>query len=194
MGLSSPNSMVWQYFRCLRRLAERLGHIQDESERKQEISLCIIMAVTVVEAFVNIFFRVIVSEPAYAQHQQRVLKDLNLPRPKSLDFKLRSWPNQILGKGLDFQAGVPKAFIALKEKRNRLMHCTSSHQSTSVPGITLNGLADTSVFDNLEISDALSAVDIAEGMLEEVFRLRGVPTKQIPGALHLWTGKVPIKN
>lgn len=58
--------------------------------------------------------------------------------------------------------------------------------------ITINGLADSSVFDDLEISDAISAVDIAEGMLAELFRLRGVPANQIQALLHLWTGQLPI--
>jgi len=193
MGLSSPNRMVWQYFRCLRRLVERLSHIQDESERKQEISLCIITAVTVVEAFLNIYFRVIVSEQAYSQHKQRVLNDLSFnPWPKSLEEKLRNWPKDILGQTMDLGSGTPKAFLELKKRRNRLMHFASSHESVCVPGITINGLADSSVFDDLETSDAISALEIAEGMLEEMFRLRGVPPKQIPGDLHLWTGKVPL--
>lgn len=126
--------MVWEYFQCLRRMAQRVRQIQDKSEQKQEIALCIIMAVTVVETFLNIYFRVIVSEPAYSKHKQRVLNDLSFnPYPKSLDEKLKHWPKDILGQTLDLGSHIPKEFFELKKRRNRLMHFSSSHESVCVP-------------------------------------------------------------
>ncbi len=58
--------------------------------------------------------------------------------------------------------------------------------------MTIQGLADTTVYDSLEVADAEKALEVAEGMVAELFRLRGMPETQIPGALHQWTGKVPI--
>ena len=190
MNLSSPNRMVWQYFEALRRLVGGLGRTSDEAVLKQDTALCIMLGVTVVEAFLNIFFRIIVSEQGFAQHEQRILGDLT--KRKSLDYKLKNWPPHVLGKGLNFTAPIPKAFLALKDRRNALMHVTSSHQTLNVPGIEIHGLADTSIFDSLTTSDATDALEVAEGMVYELFRLRGVSEQQLPRELHLWTGKVPI--
>ncbi len=190
MSLSSPNRIVWQYFEALRRLASRIGSLEDDAERKQDTALCILLAVTVVEAFLNIFFRVIVSEAGFTQHEQRLLDDLN--KRRSLDYKLRNWPRRVLGKGLDFTAAIPKAFLELKDRRNALMHFTSTHQTVSLPGIEIHGAADTSVFDDLTVKDAEKGVEIAEGMVEELCRLRGLPEEKIGQALHLWTGRVAM--
>ncbi|MCK4356416.1 hypothetical protein KAW44_04975 [Candidatus Bipolaricaulota bacterium] len=191
MNLSSPNRIVWQYFEALRRLVNRLGHATDVTALKQDVAVCIMLAVTVVEAFLNIFFRVVVSEPGFAQHKQRILEDLE--RRKSLDYKLKHWPRQVFGSGLDFAAPVPSSFLALKDRRNALMHFTSNHQTLALrPGINIEGLADTSAFDTLTVDDAADALDLAEGMVGELFRLRGTPDNQLPHALHLWTGKAPI--
>ena len=190
MNLSSPNRMIWQYFEALRRLVVGLDYARDETVLKQDAALCIMVAVTVVEAFLNTFFRVVVSEPGFTQHKQRVIQDLD--KRRSLDHKLRNWPGDILGKALDFTAPTPKAFLALKDRRNALMHFTSSHKTIRLPGVEIQGLADTSVLDTLTLSDARNALEVAEGMVCELFRLRGTPEDQLPDALHMWTGRVPI--
>ncbi len=190
MKLSSPNRMIWQYFDALRRLVNELDADQDETVLRQNVALSILLSVTVVEAFLNIFFRVVVSEKGFVQHKQRVLDDLS--QRKSLDYKLRHWPITILGKALNSRAPVPKAFRDLKNQRNSLMHFTSTHESMKLSGIAIHGLADTAVFDNLQVADAIKALDLAEGMLCELFRLKGTPEPQLKHLLHLWTGKVPM--
>jgi len=191
MNLSSPNRIVWQYFEALRRLVNRLDPATDVTALKQDVAVCIMLAVTVVEAFLNIFFRVVVSEPGFTQHKKRVLEDLE--KRKSLDYKLKNWPRQVFGRELDFAAPVPSSFLALKDTRNDLMHFTSNHKTLVLqPGVNIEGLADTSAFDTLTVDNAADALDLAEGMVGELFRLRGTPDNQLPHALHLWTGKVPI--
>lgn len=195
MNLSSPNRIVWTYFRSLRRLVERIDHIGDLTEQKDEVVLSLVMAVAAVEVFVNLFFRVLVTEPSFQQHKQLVLDDLDASRPegpKGVDYKLRHWPPKVLGKSLAWQKGVAKSFDDLRERRNALMHFTSSNQSIALPGMKIQGLADTTVYDSLEISDAAKALEIAEGMVKELFRLRRIPKVQIPFALHQWTGNVSI--
>jgi hypothetical protein len=56
----------------------------------------------------------------------------------------------------------------------------------------IQGLADTSVVDTLTLAAAVNALDVAEGMVRELCRLRGTPEHRLPHALHLWTGRVPI--
>jgi hypothetical protein len=182
--------MVWQYFEALRRLVSELDADQDEAVLKQNVALSIFLSVTVVEAFVNIFFRIVVSEDNFTHHKQRVMDDLYYR--KSLDYKLKHWPKVILGNKLNFNAPVPKAFLNLKNRRNALMHFTSTHESLALPGIEVHGLADTATFDTLQASDAAGALDLAEGMLCELFRLKGTPEQHLKHALHTWTGKVPI--
>jgi hypothetical protein len=182
--------MIWQYFEALRRLVSQLDADQDEALLKQNVALSIFLSVTVVEAFVNIFFRIVVSENNFIRHKQRVMNDLY--HHKSLDYKLKHWPKAILGKGLNFNEPVPKAFLDLKNRRNVLMHFTSTHESLKLLGIEVHGLADTATFDTLQVSDAAEALDLAEGMLCELFRLKGATEQHLKHALHAWTGKVPI--
>ena len=93
-----------------------------------------------------------------------------------------------------FKTPVPKAFLALKAKRNALMHFTSTHDSIKRPDFEIHGLADTSVFDELQASDAIRAHELAEGMLCELFKLRGAQEPQLKHLLHSWTGKVPTSK
>lgn len=195
MNLSSPNRPVWTYFDSLRRVVHRTTRIQDPTEQKDEIVLSFVLAIAAVEVFVNLFFRVLVTEPSFQQHKQLVLDDLDTSQPggsKGLDHKLCHWPPKVLGKSLAWQTGVAKAFDDIRERRNALMHFTSSHQSIALSNMTIQGLADTTVYDSLEVADAEKALEVAEGMVAELFHLRGIPETQIPGALHQWTGKGPI--
>jgi hypothetical protein len=190
MNLSSPNTIIWHYFVALRRLVNTLHDASDETVVKENVVLSVILAVAIVEAFLNVLFRVLVSEPNFMKHEQRVLADLK--KRKSLDYKLKNWPKEILGKSLDFEASAPKAFLALKEHRNKLMHFTSSHQTVILPGTEIQGLSDTSAFDSLSLADAVNALEIAESMVCALLRLRGVPEDRLPHAIHLWTGRIPI--
>jgi hypothetical protein len=148
--------------------------------------------VTVVETFLNALFRVVVSESQFEKHAQLVLADLK--KRRSLDYKLRTWPNKVLGKSLNFEAPGPKAFLALKERRNDLVHFTSSHETVIVPGVQIRGLADTSAFDDLALIHATRALEAAEEMVRELFRLRGIREVQLPLALHAWTGKPALSE
>jgi len=184
--LSSPNGMIWRYFRMLRRLAASAQRATDEDEAKEITALCIILGVTVVEAFLNIYFRVLVSESGFAQHHARIQADLDQRR--SLEYKLRHWPAAVLGRSIDRSLPAAKAFDALKSRRNRLMHFTSSHATAELPGMALHGLADISVYDTLVPADASTALETAENMLLLLFRLRGIPETRLPQELHSWTG------
>ncbi len=191
MAHSSPNAIIWHYFTALRRLVDGIDRAGDERAIREDVALCVILAVTIVEAFMNIFFRVVVSESDFTKHEKGILDDLR--KRKTLDHKLRKWPRRIFGKPLNFATGTPKAFLALKERRNDLMHFTSSHTTIiPEPGIIIHGLADMSAFDTLTPSDAISALDLAEGIIRDLLQLRGIPESQLPQALHMWTGKVPI--
>jgi len=188
MAISSPNRIIWQYFQCLRRIINRANIDTDDEEKKQDVALCIFMAITIVEAFINIYFRIIVEEQGFAQYKALIVKDLK--SHKTIDYKIRNWPRRIFGKTLNFSEGIPKQFLELKRLRNELMHFKSSHEAMHMPGVSVYGLADTSALDDLDISKAFLAHDIAEGMLIQLFRLRGIAENEMSSHIHLWTGRI----
>ena len=123
--LIASNSMVWTYFRSLERIAARVPQIGDPIEQKDEIALAFFLAVAAVEAFVNVFFRVLVDEPGgYISKKGLVLTDLDESQPggpKGLKYKLNNWPPKILGKSLAWQTGIARDFEELRLRRNALM-------------------------------------------------------------------------
>jgi len=190
MPLSSPNRIIWVYFSSLLRIRDRVGQNHDEDERKQDIALGILLAVATVEAFLNTFFRRLVENPPYSQHRQLVLDDLDeAQRPRGLRSKLGYWPPTILGKSLAWQSGVAKAFDELRLRRNALMHFTSSHESLTLPGLQVQGLAATDAYDDLDEGQLRNALDVAYGMVAEILRLSGVEEEKMFQAMIYWTGQ-----
>lgn len=185
MGLSTPNRMVWLYFSALRRLVLSIQAAGNEAAR-EDIALCLMLTVTVVETFMNLFFRILVSEPMFIQHERRITSDLQ--RRASLDHKLRRWPQIVFGRSLEPDDPAVLSFMALKERRNALMHFTSSHEPSALEGLCIQGLADTSVFDDLTAADAIEALDVSQALLRVILRHRGIPEESLPAALHSWTG------
>ena len=190
---SSPNRMVWQYFQTLQRLVRRaLEPHDDDSIQRQDIALCIFMGVTVVETFLNIFFRVIVSEEGRRHHEKLFLEDM--VRRRSLDYKIKKWPSRILGQEIDLESGIGKDFSILKDKRNSLMHFTSTHDTLSHGGLTIKGVADTTTFNKLVRDDSGFALKTAEGIIALILKMNGATDKDLPRGIQLWTGKVQIKD
>lgn len=186
---SSPNKMVWEYFDCLRSIARRAAQTEREPEQRQETAMCIIMAVTIVEIFLNLYLRIVIEENGFSKNKTQVLKDMN--GRCSLDKKLKTWPQLIFGKKLRLESGPGKDFMDLKRLRNNLVHFKSSWETINFPGVVINGMANTTDYNCLKPSDAENAVMVAENMLAEIFRLRGMTEQQISYALHLWAAKVP---
>src|SRR5437016_5965359 len=156
--------------------------MDDTDERKQDVALCIVLSVTAVEAFVNVYFRVVVSEVGFDHHLPQLEADLKFHL--SLAEKLKQWPKLMFGKGLNMGSSAGQAFKALTDHRNELIHFKSSHETFSMHGISLHGQADVSAFDALLPGDAEDALNVAESVLAELFVLRGIPKDQVPDMLH----------
>jgi hypothetical protein len=187
--LSSPNSMVWSYFEALRRLCYGVESHANDSHKKQDAALCVILSVTGVEVFLNVYFRILISEEPYKHAKQRILSDLERQVP--FDRKLKDWPYLVFGEKIKFGSGIGQKFSNLKNLRNKLVHFSSTHESIEVPGITINGVADTTAYNSLNEHAANEALETAEKFICEIFRLRGIEEENICHALHSWTGKVP---
>ena len=186
MHYGSPNRIVWNYFAAIRRLAASAAKHPDNDERKQDLALCIILSITAIEAFVNVYFRVVVSEAEFTKHLGKVEGDLKAQAP--LVAKLKTWPKVIFGKEFNMGSAAGIAFNKLRDRRNRLIHFTSSHETIHVGDTSIHGLADMTAFDALSPADADEAVGTAEAVISEIFLMRGIPNDQVPQMLHGWTG------
>ncbi len=183
--------MVCSYFDALRRLSYRTEHEVNINHKHQDTSLCVILSVTGVEAFLNLYFRVLISEKAYKHAEEQILSDLD--NKVSLDIKIKSWPYLVFNEKLDLGSGIGQKFTTLKNLRNSIVHFSSSHETIKTPGITINGMANTSAYDSIKAMRPIELLGISEKFICEIFRLRGIEKHNICHMLHLWTGKVPEK-
>lgn len=186
--------MVWELFQGLRRLCARVAEsraAQEDSALRQDAAFCVILAVQCVEIFFNVYFRVLISETNYAHAAEKISADLASTQC-GFDRKIKDWPRLVFGLTLPLGEGTGQRFVTLKNIRNKLMHFTSTHETLSIPGISINGLADISVYHELSAKSAIEALDTAEAFLCEVFRLRGISSEDLPHALHSWTGRPPM--
>ncbi len=183
--------MVWQYFQALRRLCYAIEQHQDHDEEtiQQDAALGVILAITGIEIFMNVYFRILVDEAPYKHAAACILDDLE--NQVSLEKKIKKWPETVFGKKLNLGAGAGQRFTNLKTLRNKLVHFSSSHETRELPGVKIQGMADTSVYASLTAHSAKNALEVAELFICEIFCLRGVSEQECPHALHAWTGKVP---
>lgn len=152
-SLASPHSLIWHYYECLKRQIRRVPTDETDRVQKQELALALFLAVSVVETFINAFFRVVVEEDGFRVHRKRVLKDIE--RRASLEAKIKEWPKKVLGSRLDSSAPNVKRFLELKNHRNALMHFVSSHEIIELPGpVYVHGMADMSAFETLSLESA----------------------------------------
>lgn len=187
--LASHNTMLWQFHSSLNRQIGLATLATDVDERRQNVAVCIVLSVTLVETFFNMFFRVVVSEAGFKQFNEKIAQDFEDQVP--LDHKIKEWPKLVFGKSLDLSQGIGQKFIELKNLRNWLMHFTSSFESVSFDNITIQGLADISTYEALGVQDATQSLTTAEGIISEVLKLRGAQAEHIPSNLQYWLGKIP---
>lgn len=191
-NLSSPNRIVWEYFEALRRLVVEARDADSEANRRQSAALAVVMAVTVVEVFFNLWFRVRAEERHSREEVALLVSEPKHPRPWSLDKKLRHWPKRYLGKDLDLSAGPGAHFMSVKELRNFIVHFSSTWTTLEHGNVVVRGLADTTAYDELSFEKAHSALLSAEDLIAEVFLLAGVEPANIHHMLHQWVGRIPV--
>jgi hypothetical protein len=73
-----------------------------------------------------------------------------------LEWKLREWPQDVFGASIE-QSAAFKRFEIVRKRRNSLAHFSSSWETVEMPGMQIRGLANTDVFDSLELRDAEKA-------------------------------------
>jgi len=120
----SPNSILWRYFACLRRLAHEASTTPDPDLQRETVALAVFMAVTAIEAFLNIWFRTFSEVGPVAAHRETIMADLRNRR--GLTYKFKTWPKMCFDTGFDLDRPPVKAFLALVNQRNTLMHFTTN--------------------------------------------------------------------
>lgn len=194
MSLSSPNKMIWSCFRSLHRNVASLDEGFCADTVKDIAASTIVLSVTAIETFINMYFRVLVEEEKYESHKSMVLSDSisqDGNRAKGLEQKLNKWPNQILGKNIYFNTGIGKEFDDLRKTRNNLIHFTSDYETKTIGNIVIQGLANTAAFDSLSKADVVNAARIAKEFIEHILFLSGVTAENVLHLIHQWTGIVP---
>ncbi len=191
-SFSSPNRIVWEYFATLRRLVAQSLSAEVEAEERQCSALAVVMSVTVVEVFVNLWFRVYAEQHHTSEAVASLVSDLGHPRPFSLDKKLRRWPKRYFGRELDLSNGPGAEFMKIKDLRNSIVHFNSTYTTLNYEDIKIKGVADTIDYDNLSYKKARNALLAAEGLIAELFILAGVERENLNHLLHSWTGHLPV--
>ena len=189
VALGSINMIVSHYFQCVRRLVTDADPADDDLQR-ENAALAIILAVSAIEAFLNIWFRTFSTEPQYAAHRARILSDLREQR--GLREKLKEWPPLFFGQGYDFSCGSPQRMLALIDRRNKLLHYSTNEDSLHLPGIVIEGLVDVRAYSSLTLGDARMAQIVCEDIVRGFFELQGLPPAQVDANVHVWTGVPPL--
>jgi hypothetical protein len=185
----SPNSILWRYFTCLRRLAREASEAADRDLQREASALAVFMAVSAIEAFLNIWFRTFSEAGPLVRHRQTIMTDLSQRR--GLRYKFTTWPKMCFDKGFSLDRPPANAFLSLVERRNELMHFTTDYDSIEVPGVALQGLVDITAYQSLKATDAVNAVRIAEEIVGEFFRLQDASGEDVLRHMHYWTMRVP---
>lgn len=187
--LSGSNRIVRAYVSASHALAQESSETELEEDMRAKAAVAILISVSSVEAYVNIFARLLLAQDPDFTHAERIRSDLRAK--KSLLSKLQYWPQLFFGKSIDFGKDIGQKFRALLDQRNRLMHFSSESHEFEFENVIIKGLVDTTVFDNLTAQDAEAAAITAEEFIEHLLRLQGLPEENIPHALHHWVGRPP---
>ena len=91
-------------------------------------------------------------------------------------------------------SGPGEKFELIRDLRNSIVHFSSSHETFQHHSVSIHGLADTTRYDALSYESAKDALDAAEGILTEVFRLdNNIESERLPDLLHAWAGKISTR-
>ena len=185
--LGSPQSILWVYYNILRILILDFHNTTDENEKKEKAFLVIIVSVTIIDAFLNIYFFLLVSEEKYSYHMEQIkneIKKTSFP----LDKKVNQWPMLLFNKNVDFGSGVGQKFMNLKNLRNKLLHFQSDHNELDIQNIKISKLLDITIYEELAQYDVDSCQSIVLDLASEIFRLVGIQKDKIPHFIHSWFG------
>ena len=178
--------MIWGYHQALKRAVER-SRESTGNHQKQEIAVAVFLSITVIEVFLNVFFRNLVEKAPYQQHREKLKEEIK--DRISLDRKWESWPNRILGRRVKKE--LDERFKKLRELRNNLMHFTTNYETLLLGNNVLKGVSNTSEYDNLTVEAAKEALRVVDEVILSIIVLNGVKEDKRLILFRHWTGGVP---
>lgn len=188
--LASPQTIIWHYLNGLRRTCARCVNESNLEFQKEDAAQCLMLSVTVVDAFLNVYFQVLVNTDKYTFAKSEI--DSGLKRKIPIDRKIKEWPKLLFDKSINLGKGAGQKFMDIKGKRNSLVHFSSSYETLELPdNVFIHGLADISFYESLTSDDALAALNATENFLREVFKVSGHSEESVHHCMHLWAGIVP---
>lgn len=146
--LAGNQLILWSYYNILRSLVFDNKKTANFNEKRENALLVIIMSITIIEVFLNIYFYLLASEKKYFKHFEQISKEIK-NTSFSLDKKIRLWPKLLFNKGIDLGRGAGQKFQDLKKLRNELIHFHSDHYESEFDNIKITKLLDISAFEKL---------------------------------------------
>jgi len=167
----------------IQRLATaRRGRARDLVE--QDGLTAIFLGVTAIEAFTNIYIRTVAEEPQFAHARPSLLDAVSDESRMGVERKLRLLASNAFNSSIREADPRWTEFQRLLGTRNSFVHFRSSYQTVSLPGITLAGLADTSIYANLSDETPSWVLACIRGIVELVGLARGAAPEQLRGFVH----------
>lgn len=183
---SSPNNVPWRLCAMLQRLAAASS--RDHSQIEQNGLVAVFIGMTVIEAFTNIYGRIVADEAEFAAGQPEIMRMLGSTRCPT-GVKLLTL-GRVFGHPLDERDERWREFHRLREMRNEFVHFRSIHQTLNLPGFSLAGTVETTQFAALSHETPHWAFECVRGVIAMVGEARGIPASQLRGFVHGWTGVV----
>ncbi len=192
----SPNYVPTMLFNMLRRLQNgpnaliggRKSAYDSEEQIIQDAMAAVFIGVNVVEAFMNIYFKVHAEENSTFTWYTTIISDLS-KNSFGLGAKMIKWPKLCFGQVLDNKDPRYVEFEALKSLRNGLTHFKTSHTIIApIPGVTIQGLSDLSLVGHLDADMPGRAVSAVIGFVELILEAHGFSPEQVSMASRSWIG------
>ena len=184
--LASNQSILRSYYSILQNLVLEHKKAKTRNDKRDKCLLIIFLSVTIVEAFINIYFLLLASENKYNKNFKQISNELK--KHISLENKINNWPKIFFEKGLNFKDGTGKEFKDLKDLRNKLVHFQSEHNEERLGYYLFKKLLNISEFEQLSEFDAVKCPVIVLDFVSEIFRLAGIKENKIGASIHLWFG------
>lgn len=187
----SPPLLMRQYFRNLELLENLLNsQVIYEGDIKNIAMMSLFMSVAAVEAFLNMFFRILVEEERF-QHLKADLIEQIENRSFSLEKKIRKWPEKFFHKNF-YNSEAGKAFREIKDKRNELMHYFPTVAEIGGFPYPFNkyGMTDSTVFYRLPLELVRNVKVIVKNVMNELFEMAGYKGTHSYFVIENWTGEM----
>jgi len=175
----------------LLRLTESAQGTQEKELIEQDALTSIILAVTLVEAFTNTYFRVVASDAKFAAASGQILNGLD-SKQSNTRRKLREWSKLAFGQEIDLTDSRWKRYEELVERRHQFIHYKPTYETVSLPSeglpVFVHGLTTLEPFVALDDKAAGECVRTVVGVVQLVGECQSFSDSDNAAFIHQWFG------